>query len=71
MPRLVRTYWNGEIHHAIDYRPARRQYERLGEQIAAIEITEDDAALGIDTMVRRHFPSTIEPDLSLDAYHGD
>lgn len=69
MPKFVRTTWLGKpqfsIHHEDD--PARKR-ERQGKVAASdiIEITDAEAAQGIDALCARYFADGTEA----EGYHG-
>jgi hypothetical protein len=58
MPRFQRELHMGTPMHAIEYGAPRdpRMSCRLGRVVKTIEITDEEAQLGIDALVRKYFP---------------
>jgi hypothetical protein len=61
MPVLTRIRWNGNLHTALEYGPPRRLIEHFGTVQARIQITDAEAALGLDELARRYFPQPKPP----------
>ena len=53
MPRLVTRSWHGLVHTSIEHGTPRSAHlgAPLGRQLSSIEVSPDDAALGIDKLV--------------------